>query len=47
MLKRCGNAYSTSKRNYQTFNKIQTKSSFGRHVPTRCLKKALVALTSL
>ena len=33
MLKRwCGNVYSTSKRNYQTFNKIQAKISFGRHV---------------
>ena len=33
MLKRwCGNVYSTSERNYQTFNKIQAKSSFGRHV---------------
>ena len=28
----CGNFYSTSERNYQTFNKIQAKSSFGRHV---------------
>ena len=33
MLKRwCGNVYSTSERNYQTFNKIQAKNSFGRHV---------------
>ena len=33
MLKRwCGNIYSTSERNYQTFYKIQEKSSFGRHV---------------
>ena len=33
MLKRwCGNVYSTSECNYQTFNKIQAKSSFGRHV---------------
>ena len=30
--KECGNVYSTSERNYQTFNKIQAKSSFGRHV---------------
>ena len=27
----CGNFYSASERNYQTFNKIQAKSSFGRH----------------
>ena len=33
MLKRwCGNVFSTSERNYQTFNEIQTKSSIGRHV---------------
>ena len=33
MLKRwCGNDYSTSERNYQTFNKIKAKSSFGRHI---------------
>ena len=33
MLKRCrGNVYSTFERNYQTFNKDITKSSFGRHV---------------
>ena len=33
MLKRWrGNVYSTSERNYQTFNKIKAKSSFGRHV---------------
>ena len=33
MLKRrCGNVYSTSERNYQTFNKIKAKSSFGHHV---------------
>ena len=33
MLKRWfGNIYNTTERNYQTFNKIQTKSSFGRHV---------------
>ena len=33
MLKRwCGNVYSTSEGNYQTFNKMQAKSSFGRHV---------------
>ena len=33
MLKRlCGTVYSTSERNYQTFNKISAKSSFGRHV---------------
>ena len=33
MLKRlCGNVYSTSERNCQTFNKVKTKSSFGRHV---------------
>ena len=33
LLKRwCGNVYSTSECNYQKFNKIQTKSSFGRHV---------------
>ena len=33
MLKRWrGNVYSTSERNYQTFNKIEAKSSFGRHV---------------
>ena len=32
MLKRCGNVYTTSERNYQTFNKIQAKGSFGRHV---------------
>ena len=33
LLKRwCGNIYSTYERNYQTFNKIQAKSSFGRHV---------------
>ena len=33
MLKRwCDNVYSTSERNYQTFNKIEAKSSFGRHV---------------
>ena len=33
MLKsRCGNVYSTSERNYQAFNKILAKSSFGRHV---------------
>ena len=30
--KMSGNVYSTSERNYQTFNKIQAKSSFGRHV---------------
>ena len=28
----CGNVYSTSERNYQTFNKISAKSSFVRHV---------------
>ena len=33
MLKRwCGNVYSTSEGNYQRFNKIYAKSSFGRHV---------------
>ena len=33
MLKRwLYNVYSTSERNYQTFNKLKTKSSFGRHV---------------
>ena len=33
MLKRwCSNIYSTSERNYQTFNKIQEKSSFDRRV---------------
>ena len=33
MLKRwCGNVFSISERNYQTFNEIQAKSSFGRHV---------------
>ena len=33
MLKRwCGNIYGTSGCNYQTFNKIYAKSSFGRHV---------------
>ena len=33
LLKRwCGNVNSTSERNYQTFNKIQAKSSFGRYV---------------
>ena len=33
MLKRWrGNVYSTSERNYQTFNKVKAKSSFGRHV---------------
>ena len=33
MLKRgCGNVYSTSECNCQTFNKIYAKSSFGRHV---------------
>ena len=33
MLKRwCGNIYSTSQHNYQTFNKIKAESSFGRHV---------------
>ena len=26
-----GSVYSTSERNYETFNKIQAKSSFGRH----------------
>ena len=31
----CGNVFSTSERNYQTFNKIQAKSSFGRHVGGR------------
>ena len=29
--KMSGNVYSTSERNYQTFNKIQAKCSFGRH----------------
>ena len=32
LKKWCGNVYSTSERNYKTFNKIQAKSSFGRHV---------------
>ena len=33
MLKRWrGNVYSTSERDYQTFNKIKAKRSFGRHV---------------
>ena len=33
MLKRWnGNVYSTSERNYLTFNKVKAKSSFGRHV---------------
>ena len=32
LIRLCGNAYSTSERNYQTFNKIQAKSSFGRYV---------------
>ena len=33
MLKRwSGNIYSTSERNYQTFNKVKAKRSFGRHV---------------
>ena len=33
MLKRwLGNVYGTSELNYPTFNKIQAKSSFGRHV---------------
>ena len=32
MLKGCGNVYSTSERNHQTFNKIWAKSNFGRHV---------------
>ena len=33
MLKRgCGNVYSTSERNYETFHKKKAKSSFGRHV---------------
>ena len=27
-----GSVYSTSERNYETFNKIQAKSIFGRHV---------------
>ena len=30
--RRCVNVYSTSERNYQTFNKIQAKTSFGRNV---------------
>ena len=28
----CGNVYSTSERNNQTFNKVSAKISFGRHV---------------
>ena len=33
MLKRwCGNVYSTSERDFQTFNKILGKSRFDRHV---------------
>ena len=33
MLKRwSGNVYSTSERNYLTFNKVKAKSRFGRHV---------------
>ena len=33
MLKRwCDNVYGTSERNYETLNKIWTRSSFGRHV---------------
>ena len=32
MKRWCGNVFSTSGRNYLTFNKIQAKSSFGRHV---------------
>jgi len=33
MLKRwCGICYSKSEQNYQMFNKIQAKSSFGHHV---------------
>ena len=33
MLKRwCGNVYNASERNYQTFNKVQAKSGFGRYV---------------
>ena len=28
----CGDVNSTSERNYQTFNKLQAKSIFGRHV---------------
>ena len=28
----CGNVNSTSERNYQTFNKLQAKSIFSRHV---------------
>ena len=33
MLKRwCGSFYSTSERNYQTFDQMQAKSSFGCHV---------------
>ena len=32
MKRWCGNVYNTSEHNYKTFNKIQAKSSFGRHV---------------
>ena len=33
MLKRwCGDVYSISERNFETLNKIEAKSSFGRHV---------------
>ena len=28
----CGNVYSTSEHNYQKFNKIEAKRSFGHHV---------------
>ena len=32
MKMKVGNVFSISERNYQTFNEIQAKSSFGRHV---------------
>ena len=39
MLKRwCDNVYSTSECNYQTFNKIQAKSGFGRAANTNHTK---------
>ena len=42
----CGNIYSTSERNYQKFNKIQAKSSFGCHFGEQGMPSNMVANTN-
>ena len=47
MLKRwSGNVYSTSERDYLTFNKVKAKSSFGRHVGGKSMPSNMAANTN-